>query len=564
MPRKIQIRIPLVQQREDSYILPYRNLSPLIKTITVSKAFLPDGIERFPITKWTNGHQNFTHTFTKDASFKLFLPNAGNSSSKYRATTSNFMWLINYAIEHKLQLRAMGNGWSFSEVAVCNGGMVDTKALRLSFAFKDSFVAQEYLSSGKSSSDLFLAQCGMSILSIHEKLHAAGRSLKASGASNGQSIAGATATGTHGAAYKVGAVHDSIIGLHIVTGPDSHVWLERSSNPVASDEMIQWLGAKKISDDDMFNAAVVSFGNFGFIHGVLLETEPIFLLEEHKLGEAVYDDKFKAAMNETDLRHIAHLLPHPLDDPDKELYHFEVLVNPHDFEEGNPSKGVFPKFIYKIPYTQHYTPKPEDSKPFVYGDNTLGLMQTILDTLGPTISAPLIPRLVNAMLPLAFQPGPPVLGTIGEIFRNTRFRGKAASAAFAINSKDCSRVLEIILAINNSKPFAGAIAFRFVKGTPALLGFTRFPKTSVVEMDGVESGLSRNFFKAVWDKLEAEGIPFTLHWGKINFFLTADRIKNMYGETTVNKWKACRNALLTPEVRKVFSNDFMKQLQLDN
>jgi FAD/FMN-containing dehydrogenase len=97
----------------------------------------------------------------------------------------------------------------------------------------------------------------MSILQIKEKLESSGRSLKASGASNGQSIAGATATGTHGAAYNVGAVHDAIVGLHVIVGPARHVWIEKKSNPIASDEFIN-CGAEKISDDDFFNAVVVS------------------------------------------------------------------------------------------------------------------------------------------------------------------------------------------------------------------------------------------------------------------------------------------------------------------
>jgi hypothetical protein len=56
-------------------------------------------------------------------------------------TSANFGWLIQHAIDNDLHLRAMGNGWSLSEVAVCEGGAVDTKALRLSFALRNSFVA---------------------------------------------------------------------------------------------------------------------------------------------------------------------------------------------------------------------------------------------------------------------------------------------------------------------------------------------------------------------------------------------------------------------------------------
>lgn len=530
----------------------------------MSKAQFPEGIQKWLIQKWVNGHQNFTHRFVKGASFKLTLPpSKPDSTSRYRATTANFMWLIQHAINNNLQLRAMGNGWSFSDVAVCNGGAVDTKSLTLSFALKDSFVAQEYLNKGKHGSDLFFVQAGMTILQIHEKLEASGRSLKACGASNGQSIAGATSTGTHGSAFKVGAVHDAIIGLHIITGPDRHVWLERASNPVASDEFIAWLGAEKISDDNMFNAAVIGFRNFGFIHGVMLETDPLFLLEEHRIGEVVYDDAMKQAINSLDLTTIAHLLPYAPGTPNKDLYHFELLINPHDFEENNPEKGIYLKLMYKIPYTPDYAKRELPTKGFVYGDNTLGVMQTILDALGGKITNTLVPGLVKAMLPLAFKPMPPAFGTIGETFGNTKFRGKAASAAIGIDVSNCSKVLEEIVKVNEQIAFPGALAFRFVKGTGALLGFTKFPLTCVLEMDGVDSALSRSFFQAVWDRLEALNIPYTLHWGKINHNLTPARVRNMYGDAVVDQWISCRHQLLDASVRNVFTNEFLSRVGLD-
>ncbi len=479
-------------------------------------------------------------------------------------TTANFGWLIQRAIDNGHQLRAMGNGWSFSEVAICEGGVVDTKALRLSFALKDSFVSADYLSTGKKSADLFFVQCGMSILQINEKLEAAGRSLKASGASNGQSIAGATSTGTHGAAYNVGAVHDAIVGLHIVVAPDRHVWIEKKSKPVASDQFIDWLKAEKISnDDDCFNAAVVSFGCFGFIHGVLLETEPIFLLEEHKSGEITYNQSLKTTLTTLDFDAISSVLPYPPGTAGKELYHFEALVNPHDFEPDNPDKGVFLKTMYKIPYRTDYPKRVRDSKGSQYGDNTLGLIQTILDTLGAKISTLLIPKLVGALLPLVFKPSPVAYGTVGETFNNTRFRGKAASAAIGMDISNVSKVLELMVSINKATPFPGAFSFRFVKGTSALLGFTHFPHTCVLEMDGVESAVSRDFFKTVWTEMENHGIPYTLHWGKINFILDAQRIRKMYGDATVEKWIDCRHLLLNDACRKVFTNPFMERCGLN-
>lgn len=526
---------------------------------------LPDGISTLPITTWENGHENFVHTFKKNASFKLSIPSS-KSANPYLDTTKNFQWLIEYAIQNNIQLRAMGNGWSFSEVAVCEGGLVDTKALRLTFNLKNSFVAPQYLQNGKSANDLFFAECGISVLDLDEKLEQDSnpkRSLKASGASNGQTIAGCTSTGTHGSAFNVGAVHDSIVGLHIIVGPDRHVWIEKKSNPVASDDFIKWLGAEPIKDDDLFNAAVVSFGSFGFIHGILIETEPVFLLEQYRTGNIVYNDALKQTMNQLDFSSILNILPVSPASPEKELYHFEILVNLQMFEPGNPQKGVYFKTMYKIPYRDDYTKISIDDKGFTYGDDLLGVMGTVLDGLGPGLSSLLVPKLVNKLFPLAFTASESMTGTIGETFSNTKFRGKAASAAIGVHTKNASAVLEVIVAINKNFPFAGALALRYVKGTDALLGFTHFDKTCIMELDGVDSQLSRTFIQKVWTKLDELSIPFTMHWGKFNFGLTPALVQKMYGDN-LTKWKSCRKLLLTDEVRKVFTNNFMEQCGLSD
>jgi len=65
----------------------------------------------------------------------------------------------------------------------------------------------------------------------------------------------------------------------------------------------------------------------------------------------------------------------------------------------------------------------------------------------------------------------------------------------------------------------------------------------------------------VWTGLEQAGIPFTMHWGKFNWFLTPDRVRSMYGDN-VQKWIASREALLSPEVRSVFTNDFLRSVGL--
>ena len=276
-------------------------------------ATLPKGVEAFQTEDpWSNAHQNFTHRFT-GKSYALRVFSNESNIDDYNATTSNIQWLIKQAIESGTTLRAIGNNWSFSPVAMCPGGIISTKGLNLRFRLGNSSIHPAWFARGKTKDDLLFVQCGMTILELSELLETTfdpPRCLIACGGSNGQSIAGATSTGTHGGALGVGAVHEAIVGLHIVTGPDTHVWLERSSNPVASQEFVDKLGAElKREDDDLFNAAVVSFGSFGVIHGILIETARLYLLEEHRFDNVVYNDTLVEALQTQDLSKLAAILP---------------------------------------------------------------------------------------------------------------------------------------------------------------------------------------------------------------------------------------------------------------
>jgi hypothetical protein len=530
---------------------------------------LPKGVEAFhPDDPWSNAHQNFTHRYKPGASYALRVFSDESTLEDYNAATANIQWLIRQAIDSGNNLRAMGNNWSFSKVAVCNGGMVSTKALNLRFRLGNSSLAREYIGKGKTNDDVLFVQCGITILELSELLETKfnpRRCLIACGGSNGQSIAGATSTGTHGGALYIGAVHDAIVGLHLVTGPDKHVWLERRSNPVISDEFARSLGAEIKREDDLFNAAVVSFGSFGIIHGILVETTPLFLLEEHRFDNVVYNDELAAAIQTQDFAKLAGILPSwPKETAERTLYHLELAINPHQFERNNNKKGLYIRTFFKIPCPPDYEPIHNTvTSGLTYSDDTMGIVSKLLDAIGPDISSKLIKPLVNSLFKSGLRAAQPTPKTMGETFKNTRFRGQIASAAFAIDCKDIFRVVDIISELNKNNPLAGGLAFRFVKGTPATLGFTRFPKTCVIEMDGIDAEVTRKFFETVWLKLEEVGIPYTLHWGKMNFILNRQRVINMYGTEKVNDWITCRHKLLTEPVRKVFTNDFMIMCGLD-
>ncbi|CAN5377625.1 hypothetical protein BH23BAC1_BH23BAC1_12850 [soil metagenome] len=539
---------------------------------------LPLGIKPLQIRRWrwTNAHSNFTQRLKKGLSFDIsvsdpdFKAKYPGFKEKYNQTTENLKWLIKFAIDHKIRLRAMGSGWSFSKIAVTEDGIINTKKLTLKAELTASQVSEQFLNNGGDPSNLLFSQCGNEVIRINELLEKQRnppKSLRASGGSNGQTIVGAFSSGTHGAAFKYGALSEMIVGMHIVVGPDRHVWLERASNPVTSEAFRSWINAEVIIDDDLFNSALVSFGSFGIIHSVLLEVEPLFLLEQ-ELKEFPYDHELEQAILFGDFSGLADKLKYPIEEINQKIYHFELAINPHSFQKKDPAKGTYFRVMYKQPYHPNYSPfDPQAGGKYMYGDDVLGLIQSVLNKVealpGKIAEVVIIPQLVNALFKVAYNRPESALGTIGETFRNTIFRGRIFSAAYAFERIFIPEILDIVLDINKTIPFAGVIAMRFVKGTKATLGFTRFENSCVLEFDGADSSLNYKFVEAFTIHIENRNIEYGIHWGKINNVLNEKRIRHMYGDSRVDQWLNHRRQLLSEETRKVFNNEFLEKCGLD-
>ncbi|MDP3767424.1 MAG: FAD-binding protein, partial [Dehalococcoidia bacterium] len=226
---------------------------------------------------WTNKHVTFT--VAVQGLYDAWNGESGDSLARYQATTAAIGAFIDASVKDGAPLRALGSGWSFSHAAVTDGRLVNTKPLNLFFSLDPALVAPAYPGDRDG---LRFVQCGNSVSALNRALKAQQRSLRTTGASNGQTIVGVSATGSHGSAIDIGPVADFIVALHVVLGAGRHVWLERASYPVVTDAFIAKLGAEPLRDDAVFNAALVGLGSFGFIHGAVIETDPIFLLEMHR------------------------------------------------------------------------------------------------------------------------------------------------------------------------------------------------------------------------------------------------------------------------------------------
>ena len=112
----------------------------------------------------------------------------------------------------------------------------------------------------------------------------------------------------------------------------------------------------------------------------------------------------------------------------------------------------------------------------------------------------------------------------------------------------------------NFGPIPALISIRIVKGTKALLGFTKFPTTCIIEIDGVQSRKSRDLIKLIPKMMDQVGIKFSFHWGKMNP-LNALLVEKIYGKN-YDAWLKQRSRLMTKEESAVFTSDYTFDLGL--
>ncbi len=168
-------------------------------------------LTRQPGGPWSNHHG--TVTVPVAARWQIVNENQTTPSiAGMKATAERLQRLIGHAVAQRVRLRAIGSRWSFSEVAAAeNGWALQTQRLNYHFAVGAGSLDPGFAGAKE---DLYLVQAGRSIAEINRAIEAQARlrSLRTSGASNGQTIAGAIGTGTHGSAIDVGALESQVAG----------------------------------------------------------------------------------------------------------------------------------------------------------------------------------------------------------------------------------------------------------------------------------------------------------------------------------------------------------------
>ena len=474
-------------------------------------------------------------------------PDIGPGIPLLKAAAASIRRAIATAKAEGLTIRAMGSGWSLSPAPATDGIILDTSPLNGQFHIGQSVIDPGYPGSADERAGLYLFQCGANISQVNRFLEdkARARSLRTTGAANGQTIVGAAATGTHGSALGFGALHDHIVALHLIVGDGKEYWIERASRPVLQPQFAAKLGAALVRDDKLFNAVVMGFGCFGVIAAVVIETRPRFILQTENKTLPL-DSNLRAVMRTLDFSR------HPALAPMGAPYFFQAVVNPH-----KPDNETYCNLMYERPCPAAYVPHYELEGGRRPGYDVISVIGAILDT---------VPSLTPALVGLAasqLMVADPDDGTWGECFDYKAPQAKVASGSIAVPIDESLRALDILIELNRTHVAPLVLGCRYVRRSPALLAFTRFDTSFVVSIDGVYSKRSLDYFREAANRIEAAGIPFTQHWGKENGY-TPQRLRNAYG-SDLDDWLDARLTLLPdPADRALFANPMMRSLGLAN
>jgi len=486
---------------------------------------------------WRNWHETVSQPVQR---FEV-LRNADESRSTlagYRATNAGIQKLILEAAEKDISIRAVGGAWSFTRIAATDGIMLATQRLNYRFKLDPGDLQQPYAPNRLP----VLLQCGISIADVNRYLATRNQAVPTSGASNGQTIAGALSTGTHGGAIQFGAVPEYVVAIHLATAPDGRtVWLERASRPVLKDDLIARLGADPLRDDAVFDAALVSFGCFGIILGVVIEPASSYFLHGSRAVYKLGDAHWNAIQS---LDYAAAELPLARG---RKPYHLELLCNVLDNE--------------RTLVTALYREEQRPNAGIVKREGKIGKGDAALDVIGALSdlwagSGPAFARVLSK----AYGPYDNIAGTPPEFFSDTSTRGRSAATGVGVPISRARETFEIACKAVHATQAPALVSMRFVKSTRATLGFTMHqPVTAVTEIDGASSGGTQAAQKTLWREVRERGIPHTFHWGKLND-LDADKLRLAYGPQRVDAWIAARQRLIRPELRRVFSNPFAASL----
>ena len=272
---------------------------------------------------WTNWNEDINFTDEEYFEPTHTLPeNALNG-------LSHLVHVVDRATKEQKHLKAVGSGWSYEDIARSDSWRVSLRQLtrRLQYvisgkdttALNDDWKQRHFNQEGHQR--LVHVEAGIEIGALSVVLEADGMAMYTLGGKNGQSIAGAISTSTHGGDWEQPPLPDFVRAIHLVTEGGRELWIEPFSAPITQNDRLKLVlpcaNTEIIRDDNIFKSVLVSCGRFGVIYAFVIEvrtafrvvevttkTNPLNLIEALRAGigtDKLYDPFFNVLRD----------LPHP-------------------------------------------------------------------------------------------------------------------------------------------------------------------------------------------------------------------------------------------------------------
>ncbi|MEM9189431.1 MAG: FAD-binding protein [Myxococcota bacterium] len=205
----------------------------------------------------------------------------------------DLVWVTSTAEAAGERVKALGSGWSIENIATSEDWVVNTDGLnrRLEYlvdrtpgldALTDFWRRRQREETGER---LVHVEAGIKIIDLNRRLEADGLAMPTLGGAQGQTLAGAFSTGTHGSDLDYGPIADLIQAVHLVTTGGQEVWIESASSPITNDDdvlrsILPCADTQIIRDDEALAAVLVGLGRFGIVYSVVAKVTRAFRLSE--------------------------------------------------------------------------------------------------------------------------------------------------------------------------------------------------------------------------------------------------------------------------------------------
>ncbi len=504
------------------------------------------------MTAWSN-----FHTTIVPRKIESYCTTLG---AEMRGHGASIVEVLRHCFDNELRMRALGARWSLSMVGEPENVMLDTANLELAYRISDDWLTGDYRSSRSAQGYApFLVQGGATMASLNRRFEAQGFALQTSGAADGHRIAGCVATGTHGANIKVGAVHDTLLAMHVVVAPDKAVFIQPSKR-ACNDDVAHWLASSLgipteiVTDDETFQAALVALGGLGFVHALVIEAAPLYSLKR-VIGYTKWE-------NADVWRTLVELKPDGITNP----LHVQVLFNPYpDPLHISDLTSAYTNVMESIPCPVGQIPPTTPSAPVTNSD-LMGVIGHMLGTLRPWYGTFAIRPIIRCQIEKIYREGV-VEQYPGNMFGPTTLAaGPGASTEIFVDHKHIQRVVQLLKktlherALDHGQHLAGAMGVRVMAGTKALLGMNQWPLSCAIELPSIRTTFVSELYASLYKAIRDQQIPFVCHWGQEHQMTAAD-VNAAYG-AKADAWRGVRKRLLDAKGQKVFGSTYLEKLGL--